>query len=151
MYQLLAPRMASLVVLIVLAVVAAAYTALHYMTSVPGKRYQGPLPPLTTEEASLAQSLERHIAKIAGSEHNVVHYDELEKVAGYLEATLASMGYAVGRQEFLADGKPVRNMEVVIEPAKPSGNPDFIVVGAHYDSLSVSPGAPTTMPAVRQR
>jgi hypothetical protein len=141
MYQLLAPLMSSLVVLIVLAVVAAAYTALHYMTSVPGKSYHGPLAPLTSEEASLAQSLERHIATIAGSEHNVVRYGELEKVAGYLEATLASMGYAVGRQEFLADGKPVRNIEVVIEPANQSGDPDVIVVGAHYDSVSGSPGA----------
>jgi hypothetical protein len=139
--MLLARRMSSLAVLIVLALVAAAYTAQHYMTSVPGKPYRGPLPPLTSEEASLAQSLKRHIATIAWSEHNVAHYDELEKVARYIEATLASMGYVVGRQEFLADGKPVRNIEVVIEPANQRGDPDVIVVGAHYDSVSGSPGA----------
>ena len=46
------------------------------------------------------------------------HYDELEKVARYLEATLESLGYAVGRQEFPADGKTVRNIDATIEPPR---------------------------------
>ena len=92
----------------VLGLVAACYAALHYMSSVPGKPHHGPLPPLTSEEAALAQSIARHIATIAGSEHNLAHYDELEKVARYIEVTLASMGYSVGRQEFWVRGKPVR-------------------------------------------
>src|SRR4029453_9240643 len=74
-------------------------------------------------------------------EHNLVHYDELEKVARYIEATLASFGYAVGRQEFLAGGKMVRNIDVTGEPAAPNADPEGIVVGAHYDSVSGSPGA----------
>ena len=86
------------------------------MTAVPGKPHRGALPPLTAEETALAAALERHIATIAAREHNVAHYDELEKVARYLEATLASLGYAVGRQEFPADGKPVRNIDATIEP-----------------------------------
>lgn len=137
----MAPRMALFAVVVVLAVAAAGYGALHYMTSVPGKPHRGPLPPLTGEEAALAQSLARHIATIAGTEHNLADYDELEKVARYIEATLASMGYAVGRQEFWADGKPVRNIDVVIEPATQSADPEVIVVGAHYDSVFGSPGA----------
>ena len=44
------------------------------------------------------------------------HYEELEKVARYIETTLASIGYAVGRQEFSTDGKPVRNIDATIEP-----------------------------------
>ena len=133
--------MSLLVILAVLAVAAAGYGALHYMTSVPGKPHRGALPPITSEEAELAQSLKRHIATIAEREHNVVHYEELEKVARYIEATLASLGYAVGRQEFFADGKPVRNIDVVIEPAGRSADPEVIVVGAHYDSVFGSPGA----------
>jgi hypothetical protein len=125
----------------VLGLVAACYAALHYMASVPGKPHHGPLPPLTSEEAALAHSITRHIATIAGSEHNLAHYDELEKVARYIEVTLASMGYAVGLQEFVADGKPVRNIDVTIQPANQSANPEVIVVGAHYDSVLGSPGA----------
>src|SRR5262244_3269564 len=112
----MARRMALFAVLVVLAFAAAGYGALHYMTAVPGKPHRGALPPLTPEEAALAASLERHIATIAAREHNVVHYDELEKAAHYIEATLASFSYAVGRQEFLADGKLVRNIDVAIEP-----------------------------------
>ena len=133
--------MSLLVVLVVLALAAAGYGALHYMTAVPGKPYRGPLPPLTPEEAALAASLERHIATIAAREHNVAHYDELEKAARYIEAALASLGYAVGRQEFSADGKAVRNIDVTVEPARGNFDPEVIVVGAHYDSAPGSPGA----------
>jgi hypothetical protein len=133
--------MSLLVILAVLAVAAAGYGALHYMTSVPGKPHRGALPPITSEEAELAQSLKRHIATIAEREHNVAHYEELEKVARYIEATLTSLGYAVGRQEFFADGKPVRNIDVMIEAAGRSADPEVIVVGAHYDSVFGSPGA----------
>ena len=137
----MARRMAVLTLLIFLLVLlAAGYGALHYMTAVPGAPYRGAPPPLTAEEAALAVALGRHIGTIAAREHNVVHYDELEKAARYIEATLASAGYAVGRQEFVADGKTVRNIDATIEPADAS-DPEVIVVGAHYDSVRGSPGA----------
>jgi Zn-dependent M28 family amino/carboxypeptidase len=133
--------MALFAVLVVLALAAAGYGALHYMTAVPGKPHHGALPPLTPEEAALAVSLKRHIATIAAREHNVAYYGELEKVARYIEATLASLGYTVGRQEFSADGQAVRNIDVTIEPATANSDPGVIVVGAHYDSAPGSPGA----------
>src|SRR3954454_18324511 len=128
-------------VLAVLALAAAGYGALLYVTAVPGEPHRGVLPPLTAEETALVASLKRHIAAIAAREHNVAHYDELEKVARYLEATLVSLGYAVGRQEFPADGKTVRNIDATIEPAAPASDPEVIVVGAHYDSARGTPGA----------
>ena len=137
----MARRMSLFLIVLVLALAAAGYAALHYMTAVPGKPHRGPLPPLTPEEAVLAQSLAHHIATIAAREHNVAHYEELEKVARYIEATLASFGYGVGRQEFLTDGKLVRNIEVAVEPAGKRADPQVIVVGAHYDSVFGSPGA----------
>jgi Peptidase family M28 len=136
----MARRMSLLVILILLALLAAGYGALHYMTAVPGTSYHGAPPPLTPEEAALAVALGQHVATIAAREHNVVHYDELEKVARYIEATLASAGYVVGRQEFVTDGQPVRNIDATIEPAGAS-DPEVIVVGAHYDSVRGSPGA----------
>src|SRR5260370_41219060 len=136
----MARRMSLLAVLLILAIAAAGYGALHYMTSVPGRPHIGALPPLTPEEAALAQSLERHIATIPAREHNLAHYDELEKVARYIEATLASFGYAVARQEFLAGGKMVRNIEVTVEPAAQNADPEVIVVRAPYASGSGSPG-----------
>ena len=137
----MARRMSLLAVLLIVGIAAAGYGAMHYMTSMPGKPHIGALPPLTPEEAALVQSLKRHIATIAAREHNLAHYDELEKVARYIEATLASLGYTVGRQEFLAAGKMVRNIEVTVEPGAQNSDPQVIVIGAHYDSVSGSPGA----------
>jgi Peptidase family M28 len=137
----MAARMWLLAILVLLALVAAGYGALRYMTGVPGAPHRGVLPPLTAEEAALAASLKRHIATIAAREHNLVRYEELKQVAGYIETTLATFGYAVGRQEFVADGRPVRNIDAVIEPAAGNPDPQVIVVGAHYDSVRGSPGA----------
>src|ERR1700730_18625747 len=130
----MARRMSLFAVLVVLALATAGYGALHYMTAVPGKPHRGALPSLTAEEAALAASLKRHIATIAARE-------QLEKVARYIETALASLGYAVGRQEFLVDGKTVRNIDVAVEPAGRRPDPEVIVVGAHYDSVVGSPGA----------
>jgi hypothetical protein len=130
-----------LAALILLALLAAGYGALYYMTAVPGRSHQGTTPPLTAEETALAATLKTHIAAIAAREHNIARYDELEKVARYIEATLASFGYAVGRQEFIADGRRVRNIDAVVEPRSGQADPEVVVVGAHYDSARGSPGA----------
>ena len=134
-------RMWWLVILAVLLIAGLGYGALHYMTAVPGKPHHGELPPLTAEEHALAMALRRHIAVIAAREHNVVRYDELEKVARYIEEALESFGYSVGRQEYIADGKRVRNLDVLIEPAGAASDPEVVVVGAHYDSARGTPGA----------
>jgi hypothetical protein len=126
---------------VVVLAVALGYGTLRYLTSVPGTSHRGALPPLTEAERVLAVALKQHIEVIAAGEHNVANYEELEKVARYLEATLQSHGYTVGRQEFLADGKSVRNIDVTIEPAAGTSAPDVIVVGAHYDSARNTPGA----------
>jgi hypothetical protein len=131
-----------LIALLLLVVVlgAAGYAALKYATSIPGKSHEGPLPPLTAEERAMAATLKRHIEVIAAREHNIAHYEELEKVAVYLEGVLSSLGYTVGRQEFVVDGKAVRNIDAVIE-AQPAPDPEVIVVGAHYDTAPDTPGA----------
>ena len=137
---MLRPAMVSAAV-VLLIIVAVGYAALRYMTGVPGEPYRGPLPALTDTEAALAAALRRHVETIAAREHNLDHPDELEKVARYIEGVLASCGYAVGRQVFTVAGKPVRNIDVTIEPAGSPPDPEVVVVGAHYDSVTGSPGA----------
>jgi hypothetical protein len=127
--------------IVLVLMLAAAYGALHYTTGVPGRSHSGPLPPLTEEERALAGALKRHIETIAAREHNLRHYDELEKVARYIEGRLSSYGYSVGRQEFFFDDSPVRNIDVAIEPRADIVDPEVIVVGAHYDSGVGTPGA----------
>jgi hypothetical protein len=126
---------------LVLTAVAAGYGALRYMMAVPGVPHQGELSPLTPEERTLAAALKKHIEAIASREHNIAHFDELEKAARYIEATLGSYGYAVNRQSYVADGKTVRNIDVIIEPQSGVAAPEVLVVGAHYDSAATAPGA----------
>jgi Peptidase family M28 len=130
-----------LAAIVVLAIVIGGYGLLRYLTGVPGRSHSGPLPALTEDERALAIVLNRHIETIAAREHNLRRYDELEKAARYIEATLASYGYSVGRQEFFVDDSAVRNIDVVIEPRADISDPEVIVVGAHYDSVVGSPGA----------
>jgi Zn-dependent M28 family amino/carboxypeptidase len=111
------------------------------MISLPGESYSGELPPLTDQERALAANLKKHIVTIATREHNIAHYDELKKVARYIETTLESFGYAVNLQSFVADRKMVRNIDVIIEPPSGAPAPEVLVVGAHYDSAATSPGA----------
>jgi len=127
------------VALVLLVLLLAGFGAYHYMLSVPGTPHQGALPAMTAEERDLATRLRRHVEAIAASEHNLVHYQELEKVARYIESVLEGYGYPVTRQVFTARGKEVRNIDVVLEA--PKKDIDVIVVGAHYDSAQGTPGA----------
>src|SRR5262245_60556845 len=119
----------------------AAFIAAKYMTTVPGTPHTGVLPALTAEEGALAGRLKRHIEAIGSKPHNIDNFDELEKAARRIETTLQAAGYTVNRQPFATDGKTVRNIEVVIQPAPGVAAPQTIVVGAHYDSFDDAPGA----------
>jgi hypothetical protein len=112
-----------------------------YMLGLPGTSFTGPLPPPTPGEEYLAGRLKRHVTAIASRPHNVSHYAELEKAAAYIEAEFGSLGYAPRAQVFDTDGRPVRNIEVVIEPEGAGADTESLVVGAHYDSAGIAPGA----------
>lgn len=137
----MAGRSLFLLLLSVAVLALAGYGALRYMLVLPLQPQREPLPPLTAEEGALAARLAAHIATIGAREHNIDTYDELEKAARHIEATLQSYGYRAGRQEFTVSGKSVRNIDAVIEPAAGIADPDVIVIGAHYDSAQGAAGA----------
>lgn len=113
-----------------------------YALWVPGKNHSGPLAALTTAESELAEHLERHVRAIASVPHNIAHFAALETAAAYIEHTLGEFGYAAGQQEFMVDGKRVRNIDAIIEPKQSNGqNVATLVIGAHYDSYADAPGA----------
>src|SRR5882724_12160860 len=139
------PMLLGAAVVLVL-MLAAVYGALHYTTGVPGRSHSGPLPPLTDEERALAGVLKRHIETIAAREHNIHRHEELEMAARYIEAALASYGYSIGRQEFVADHSPVRNIDVVIEPRADITDPE-VIVSAPTTTAALAHRAPTTTAA----
>ncbi len=122
-------------------IVGLAIGAVLWMTSVPGRSHEGPLPPLTPEQAHLASRLRDHITTIASTPHNTGYPHELERAASYIEAKLSASGYDVHRQTFQAARQEVRNIEVVIEPGATGRDAKTLVVGAHYDSYFQAPGA----------
>jgi Zn-dependent M28 family amino/carboxypeptidase len=122
-----------------LTLAAATAWLLWYMVSVPGASYAGPLNPLTEEEKEIEANLRRYIAAIASREHNMEHPAALEAAAREIERVLAGLGYAVGTQRFSVGGAQVRNIEVEIPGS--ARRDEIVLAGAHYDSISGSPGA----------
>lgn len=110
-----------------------------WMTSVPGRSHEGPLPPLTQTEKALAARLEAHVRAVATEPHNLKHPEALERSARTLEAALTDAGYRPQSQVFTAAGQQVRNIEAVLDPRHPGAK--TLVVGAHYDSWLDAPGA----------
>ena len=110
-----------------------------WMTSVPGRSHEGPLPPLTQSEKALAARLEAHVRAVASEPHNLKHPEALERSARTIEAALTGAGYRTQSQAFTAAARQVRNIEAVLEPRHPGAR--TLVVGAHYDSWLDAPGA----------
>src|SRR6218665_1222842 len=108
-------RWGRLVLLMVLAgLFLSPFVALRWMTSVPGKSWEGPLPALSPEERDLAGRLRGHVVTIGSTPHNIGHEPAYAAAAAYIEQTLKAQGYAVTRQPF-DEGLAV-NLEAVIEP-----------------------------------
>jgi hypothetical protein len=112
---------------------------LWFMVSVPGESHAGEFKPLSDEERQLEAALRRHIAAIAPREHNMEHPVALEAAAKEIERVLAALGYPVSAQRFSTPLGEARNIEVEIAGGALAR--EIVLVGAHYDSVSGSPGA----------
>jgi len=112
---------------------------LWFMVSVPGESHAGEFKPLSDEERPLEAALRRHIAAIASREHNMAHPVALEAAAKEIERVLAELGFTVLLQRFSTPLGEARNIEVEIAGGALAR--EIVLVGAHYDSVSGSPGA----------
>jgi Zn-dependent M28 family amino/carboxypeptidase len=112
-----------------------------YMTNMPGKSWSGVLPPLTMEQERLAKHLRKHIAVLSEEigERNLWRNRTLDATADYIEKTLQAMGYTVSSQVYTVQGTSVRNLEAV--HGGTSLAEEIVLIGAHYDTFSGSPGA----------
>jgi len=128
-------------------VIAIAFSLCFFMFRIPGKSYNGPLPPLTEEQKVLRDQLRRDVAVLAGKigVRNVnTEYKNLSKAADFIEESFVNAGYTVSRQAYEMSlpslkGKKCHNLEVEITGSE---KPDEIVlIGAHYDSCEGTPGA----------
>jgi hypothetical protein len=115
--------------------------ASFFVTSMPGRSYSGPLRPLTDDDVLSRERLKNHVSVLAEriGERNIKHYDSLKASLEYIENELRAEGFQVAEQEYAVGGKPVKNIETEIPGTRKPG--EVVIVGAHYDSVSGSPGA----------
>jgi hypothetical protein len=109
--------------------------------AMPGRCYQGPLPPLTEAQTQLAHELSAavtHLARDVG-ERRVGRPEQLAAAASFIEAELGRAGYRPRRQEFSVGGVSCHNLEATLPGSDLAG--EIVVVGAHYDSAPGTPGA----------
>lgn len=118
----------------------------------PAQAPRASLDPLTDEEQALSVALKQDVEKITqltcpkpppgkarACGRNSDSVWELAEVADWLSAQFEGAGYSVNRHGIELDGSTVMNLEVEVPGGLRGG--ELIVVGAHYDAVSGSPGA----------
>ncbi len=91
--------------------------------------------------AGRAERLRAHVEVLAADigERNVFRPEALERAAAYIRNQWRAQGYEVTSYPYTARGQEAANLEITL---KGSERPEeLVLVGAHYDSVSGSPGA----------
>jgi len=83
--------------------------------------------------------LREFVKKIEGLRHGWENYNSLGEKAKYVEDTLRSFNLPVDNQEVSFNGRDYRNITATKEGF--DNENDLILLGAHYDAASGSPGA----------
>lgn len=128
-------------ILIVISIVVWAGAAIAWFAGMPLHSYTGPLQPLTASEVTIRDDLASYVRQLALTigERNLEHEEALNSAANYLLQTLGKEGFALNTYQYPVNGKFVKNIEVQIGGFRsPEKN---LIIGAHYDSVSGSPGA----------
>ncbi len=94
---------------------------------------------LSPAEIMLRAELTADVQHLAGEigERNVPNYPQLNAAAEFIERSFLSAGLQPRRNTYEVEGRACHNLEVEISGTRPQ----VVVVGAHYDSVSGSPGA----------
>ncbi|MFC2099825.1 M28 family peptidase [Candidatus Bipolaricaulota bacterium] len=86
-----------------------------------------------------ADRIREHIRVLAGVRHPLVSPDALERAADYISASLQSLGYEIEPHLFREGDREFRN---IIATCPGTRHPEErVMVIAHYDTMSSTPGA----------
>ena len=132
-------RTSLLLVVIVLAIVVPSW---FVMIRMPEQSFRGPLPPLSDAQGRLAAELQSYVETLAtdiGPRNVEFRYAQLTAAAEFIERTFVEFGYAVERQAFEVGGKECVNL--IAEVTGKQSAAEIVVVGGHYDSIDLCPGA----------
>ncbi len=112
---------------------------IYYGVNMPGESYKGKLPTLDEEMRSSRDRLSDHVHVLA-EEIGERHYQKkksLDKAADYIEKSFRDMGYNPISEVY--SDKLFRN--IIVNNYGKQRREEIIVVGAHYDTVWLSPGA----------
>lgn len=82
-----------------------------------------------------------HLQALVGERHPVTAPSHLLAVEDYLAAQFASMGYRVTSHSFESSNGTARNVVATQEATSAVSHLPPLLIGAHYDTVSGSPGA----------
>jgi len=87
--------------------------------------------------------INRHLEALVGERHPETSPRALQKAAHYLATQFSKSGWATGGQLVSAWGKVYRNVVAIKYPDRPGQGEELapLLIGAHYDTVSGSPGA----------
>jgi acetylornithine deacetylase/succinyl-diaminopimelate desuccinylase-like protein len=88
-----------------------------------------------------AQRLRTHVEQLASDigERNVFRPTSLQAAASYVEHEWERQGYAVERLAYDVSGVRCLNLEITHNDG--ARDREILLIGAHYDTVSGSPGA----------
>ena len=112
-----------------------------WLDQMTGKSYSGRFLPLSAEEIKISTSLRRHIFMLAEEigERNIWLPQKLTAAAEFIEKNWQAQNFVVQSQEY--DARGVKSTNLIIEVPGNSRAGEIVIIGAHYDSVSGSPGA----------
>lgn len=126
--------------LLLLVLACAGFTALlYFVTEMPGDSYSGELPAMSPQLQGLSDNLRAHVRVLSKDigERNYTKMEKLNQAADYIEEQFERSGYVPSAQIY--GQKQYRN--IVVELHGRESRSEIIVVGAHYDTSWLTPGA----------
>lgn len=108
-------------------------------TWMPGQATEAPRP--FPVDGTLRDRLEAHVMHLAGTigERNAWTPSALQSASDYIRTQFSATGYDVRIETFEVEGVEVHNLEAILVGSEPEAG--ALVLGAHYDTVTGSPGA----------
>jgi Zn-dependent M28 family amino/carboxypeptidase len=127
--------------ILMLCLIALLGLVLRWMTRMPGSSHLGALAPLDENETRILQGLTGHVRLLAEEigPRNYSRPQALERAASYISEQFARAGLTPAAQTYTILDRTYANIAAEI-PGRTRPK-EILVIGAHYDSVTGSPGA----------
>ncbi len=111
------------------------------LINMPGRSRRGELPPLVPRETALAEALRRDVVRLAGEigPRHLWEPASMQAAVALITAAFTNAGLAVVHHAYTVGAMTCINVEATLPGVvRPK---EIVLIGAHYDSVSETPGA----------